>query len=385
MNCMRHFSFLGQIPTHAMKFLSILILTLLSEPLFAQGLSNWWVRTGAFASGKNFSLHRPAENPRSLEYDLGSLPPRIAAHAESVANAPNRVSLALIEKGKVVFNKRSNPVTDSDFVVSYSMAKSLTAMMVGYVMCDGYIKDLDDKVEQYVPELEGTAYGQSSIKNILNMASGANASGAHGEPYQGLTADLRDQKTSYLENLLKYKDPQTRLFQKVKPGDAFDYKNLDTATLMLVIEKATKQPFHEWYEQSLVKGAGLERTSAWTLEKDNRAVAHGLFFATPDDWIRLAIHSLDAYAGRSGPCLQGFMQQAVKDTVRIYNNREYASYGYQFWTGSNGMNDEVFWMRGYGGQHIGVDPVTERIVVAASTDSDSAVFNLFRDWIKSSP
>lgn len=368
-----------------MKSLSFLILTLVTEPLFAQGLSSYWVRTGAFASGKNFSLHRPAENPRSLEYDLGSLPPRIAEQAETVANAPNRVTLALIEKGKVVFNKRSNGVSDSNLVVSYSMAKSLTSMMVGYAICEGYIKELDDKVEQYVPELEGTAFGQSSIKNILNMASGANATGAHGEPYQGLTAELRDQKTSYLENLLKYKDPQTRLFQKVKPGDAFDYKNLDTATLMLVIEKATKQPFHEWYEKSLVKGAGLERTSAWTLEKDNRAVAHGLFFATPDDWIRLAIHSLDAYAGRAGDCLQGYMRQAVRDTVRIYNNREYSAYGYQLWTGATGMNNTVFWMNGYGGQRIGVDPVTERIVVVASTESDSAVFNLFRDWIKSAP
>lgn len=361
------------------------MLSLLSEPLFAQGLSNWWVRTGAFASGKNFSLHRPAENLRVLEYDLGSLPPPITEQAEAVANAPNRVTLTLIEKNKVVFNKRSNGVSDSNLVVSYSMAKSLTSMMVGYAMCEGHIKALDDKVAQYVPELEGTAYGQSSIKNILNMASGANASGAHGEPHLGFLAELRDQKTSYFENLLKYKDPKTRLFQSVKPGEAFDYKTLDTATLMLVIEKATNQPFHEWYEKSLVKGAGLARTSAWTLAKDNRAIAHASFFSTPDDWIRLAMHSLDAYAGRAGPCLQGYMQQAVKDTVRIYNNQEYVSYGYQFWTGSTGMNDEVFWMRGYGGQHIGVDPVTERIVVAASTDNDAAVFNLFRDWIKWAP
>jgi CubicO group peptidase (beta-lactamase class C family) len=368
-----------------MKFLFLLSLTLLTESLFAQGLSNWWVRTGAFESGRTRSLHRPVENPRAIEYVPGSLPTPIAEQAEAVANAPNRVTLTLIDKSKVVFNQRSRGVSDASLVVSYSMAKSLTSMMVGYALCDGHIKDLNDKVDQYVSELEGTAYGRSSIKNILNMASGANASGAHGEPYQGLTADLRDQKTSYLDNLLKYKDPQTRLFQKVKPGDAFDYKNLDTATLMLVIEKATKQPFHEWYEKSLVKGAGLARTSAWTLEKDNRAVAHGLFFATPDDWIRLAIHSLDAYAGRAGGCLQRYMQQAVQDTVRIYNNGGYSLYGYQFWTGATGMNSKVFWMNGYGGQQIGVDPVTERIIVVASTDSDSAAFNLFRDWIKSAP
>lgn len=368
-----------------MKYFFLLLIPIFNHLALAQPLTDNWVSSGAFHAGKNRSLHRPVENPRLLEYDLGSLPINIAAQAEIVANANSSVTLALIEKGKVVFNKRANVVNDSSFVVSYSMAKSLTSMMVGHAMCEGHIKTLEEKVAQYVPELEGTAYGQSSIKNILNMASGTNASGAHGEPYQGFTADLRNQKTSYFENLLKYKEPHTRLFKKVMPGDAFEYKNLDTAVLMLVIERATNMPFHTWYEKSLVNAAALARTSSWTLEKDNRAVAHGLFFATPDDWIRLAIHSLDAYLGRSGECLQGFMRQAVQDTVRIYNNYDYSLYGYQFWVGATGMNSSVFWMNGYGGQQIGVDPVTERIIVVASTARDPAVSILFRDWIKVSP
>jgi hypothetical protein len=97
-----------------MKFLYLLMLSLLSEPLFAQGLSNWWVRTGAFEAGRNRSLHRPAENLRVLEYDLNSMPPRITDQAERVVNAPNRATLALIEKGKVVFNKRSHGVSDTN-------------------------------------------------------------------------------------------------------------------------------------------------------------------------------------------------------------------------------------------------------------------------------
>jgi len=368
-----------------MKFIAVILLSLLSETVFAQGMSNFWIRMGAFESGRNRSLHIPVESPRVLEYALESLPSHIANQAEAAATKPNRVTLALIEKGKVVYSKRRDGVHDASLVVSYSMAKSLTAMMVGYAMCEGHIKDLNDRVDQYVPELAGTAYGQSSIKNILNMASGANASGANGEPNLGLTSDLRDQRTSYADNLQKYKDSRTRLFKVVKPGDEFDYKNLDTATLMLVVEKATQQPFHIWYEKTLVKGAQLGRTSAWTLEKDSRAVAHGLFFATPDDWLRLALHALDAYAGRAGACLQKYMQQAVNDTLVIYNNAEFSRYGYQFWTGASGMNNSVFWMLGYGGQRIGIDPVTERIIVVASTENDPSPFVLFRDWLKTKP
>jgi CubicO group peptidase (beta-lactamase class C family) len=368
-----------------MKLIAVILLSLLSETVFAQGMSSYWVRIGAFDSGQHRSLHLPVESPRVLEYALGSLPSHIASQAEAAATRPNRVTLALIEKGKVVFSKRRDGVHDASMVVSYSMAKSLTAMMVGYAMCEGHIKDLHERVDQYVPELAGTAYGQSSIKNILNMASGANASGANGDPYLGLTSELRDHRTSYMSNLQKYKESKTRLFKVVKPGDEFDYKNLDTATLMLVVEKATQQPFHIWYEKTLVKGARLGQTSAWSLEKDNRAVAHGLFFASPDDWLRLALHALDAYAGRAGACLQNYMQQAVNDTLPIYNNAEFSRYGYQFWTGATGMNNSVFWMVGYGGQRMGIDPVTERIIVVASAESDPSPFLLFREWIKTKP
>jgi len=365
-----------------MNIIAALLLSLLSEVVFAQGMSHHWIRMGAFESGPHRSLHLPVDAPRELEYALGALPANLASQAESAATQANRVTLALIEKGKVVFSKRRDGVHDTSLMVSYSMAKSLTAMMVGYAMCDGHINNLNERVDQYVPELVGTAYGQSTIRDILHMASGANASGAHGEPYWGFTSDLRDHKSSYMDHLQKYKDSKTRLFRTVKPGDEFDYKNLDTATLMLVIEKATQQPFHVWYEKTLVKGARLAHTSAWTLEKDRRAVAHALFFATPDDWLRLALHSLDAYAGRAGACLQHYMQQAVSDTLPIYKHAEFSRYGYQFWTGATGMNHSVFWMQGYGGQQIGIDPVTERLIVVASTDKDSSPFVLFRDWIK---
>jgi CubicO group peptidase (beta-lactamase class C family) len=75
------------------------------------------------------------------------------------------------------------------------------------------------------------------------------------------------------------------------------------------------------------------------------------------------------------------MQQAKTKGVRIYNHSQYASYGYQFWTGMKGANSEVFWMRGHGGQYIGVDPKKERLLVAASTKEESSVLDLFSIWV----
>jgi CubicO group peptidase (beta-lactamase class C family) len=345
-------------------------------------MSSHWVYAGAFNQYTNKSLHPPASKVRELQIASGQmLPAALLQQADAVAKSPNRVTLTLIDKGQVVYRHNRDGVNDDSLVISYSMAKSLTSLMVGHAFCNGHIKDLDDKLGDYVPELASTAYGRSSIRYVLNMASGANSSGENGNVFPGVDAALRSQQISYLETLLKYKDAKPHLFGVLAPGDAFDYKNLDTAALSILVEKATKRPFQQWYEETLIPAVGLSRTTAWNLDKDYRPIAHAFFYATPDDWLRLALYSLDVYKGRAGACLQDYMQQAMTKGIRIYNHSQFASYGHQFWTGTKGVNSEVFWMIGYGGQYIGVDPKKERVLVAASTNPDSSIFTLFRNWV----
>jgi len=352
---------------------------------FAQNIPPDWVVGGAYKAGTNRSSHKPAEDVRELKYNSKLLHESIKLKANKLVEPDQRLTLTMVDRGNIVYSYRKNYVSDSSLIISHSMSKSLAAIMVGYALCDGLINELDDTVESYVPELSGTSFGKASIRNILNMSSGANASGLHGEPYQGFTMQLREQLTSYIERLLEYGDPKRKTLNQVQPGEMHDYKSLDTATLTLLIEKVTNMPFHQWYEKKLVKNAGLAHLSGWTLDRDNRAISHALFFASPDDWIRLAIHSLDLYKGRSGQCMQQFMFQAVHDKIEVSDNEtwpDFTQYGYQMWTGAVGMNDNVYWMIGYAGQKIGIDPDSEKIIVVSSTDWDPEIFSLFRSWIK---
>lgn len=56
--------------------------------------------------------------------------------------------------------------------VSYSIAKSVTSLLVGAAIRDGYIKSLDEPVTDYLPRLKGGAYEGTTIRNLLHMASG---------------------------------------------------------------------------------------------------------------------------------------------------------------------------------------------------------------------
>ena len=56
---------------------------------------------------------------------------------------------------------------------SWSMAKSITSLLLGICIDRGLIASLDDPVELYAPTLRDTLHGGISIRHLGNMASGA--------------------------------------------------------------------------------------------------------------------------------------------------------------------------------------------------------------------
>src|SRR5436190_24217413 len=62
--------------------------------------------------------------------------------------------------------------TDTDRLTSFSMAKSMVALLIGIALKDGVIRSVDDLAETYVPALKDTEYGRTPIKALLLMASG---------------------------------------------------------------------------------------------------------------------------------------------------------------------------------------------------------------------
>ena len=71
--------------------------------------------------------------------------------------------------------------TDTDRLLSFSMAKTVTGTLIGIAVREGASRAIDQPAADYVPELAGTEYGATSIRNLLRMASGV----AFRETYDG--------------------------------------------------------------------------------------------------------------------------------------------------------------------------------------------------------
>jgi CubicO group peptidase (beta-lactamase class C family) len=82
------------------------------------------------------------------------------------------VGLLIIKDGEILVERYQYDRKPTDKFVSHSMAKSLTSPAIGVALEEGKVHSLDDKAAQYVPQLRGYAYGETSMRHVLRMASG---------------------------------------------------------------------------------------------------------------------------------------------------------------------------------------------------------------------
>lgn len=55
---------------------------------------------------------------------------------------------------------------------SYSMAKTVVAMLVGIAIHERKISSIDDRADKYLAELKDHPYGETSLRHLLTMSSG---------------------------------------------------------------------------------------------------------------------------------------------------------------------------------------------------------------------
>ena len=80
--------------------------------------------------------------------------------------------LLILKEGRVLLERYQYDRNAGHRFVSHSMAKSIVSLAVGLALQEKKISSLDDTVANYVRGLAGSAYGETSIRNILRMASG---------------------------------------------------------------------------------------------------------------------------------------------------------------------------------------------------------------------
>ncbi|NLS15194.1 serine hydrolase [Rhizobium sp. P40RR-XXII] len=272
--------------------------------------------------------------------------------------------LLIAHNDTILFEHYQYGRTDRDRLVSQSLAKTLTGMMIGIAISEGSIHSIDDTVETYVPELKGTEMGSTPIRALLHMASGIAFTENFGNP---------DDNIRLSNSLLgpEKLDPITAVsrFDKrvAAPDTVWHYSNLDTEGLSLVLTHATHMTMSDYLQSRMWQPMGAEASANWQVDSTGKEVGYCCFSATLRDYARfgmLLAHD-GALNGRQIIPRQWLLDatQPVKQGSFLAVNHETNPWGYGYQTWLMPGPRRTFFLDGRAGQRILVDPTTHLVLV----------------------
>ena len=325
-----------------------------------QTVSRYYM-TGGVSSGFNPSEF-PSQRGQRLERSTKPLSPELAELIDKAKDTDRHtLAIMLVDHGVVVYESNDDARTE---YMGWSLAKSITGLLVGQALCQGDIKSLNDPAAKYAPELAQTVYGRATIEDLLTMRSGApgpdrEGTGESPGEFYLLTRGLRSQ----LDLINKPKNLGAG-YEK-----AYTYDNLNTSALGIVLNRLKG---FDYYMKNLTQQARTEQPINWFSDRDRQVNASYGMGATLDDWAHLAQYSVDTLKGRTGDkCMQDYMTKSVQHAVKPEETdslNKFFGYGYSVWTHPKIKNGYAWF--GMYGQKVFVDPDNELVLIVFRTRQD---------------
>src|SRR5712671_1653640 len=167
--------------------------------------------------------------------------PRIPALDDYLARSLT-TGLLIARDDAILVERYQYDRTDRQRFTSWSMAKTVTAMLVGIAIAEGHIRSVDNQAAAYVPELAGTEYGRTSLRHLLQMSSGVRFV----ENYSGRDDVARLAADTFLQTGLGGVEAVTPFNERAVPaGTKFSYASVETQVLGLVLRNAVGRPVAE--------------------------------------------------------------------------------------------------------------------------------------------
>jgi CubicO group peptidase (beta-lactamase class C family) len=259
--------------------------------------------------------------------------------------------------------------------IVFSISKSLTAILAGSLEADGLL-DPAAPVARYIPEAEGSAYGDATIQHVLDMTVSLDFDETYLDPDSAFGRYRRamlwnpgggEALLAFLLTLRKGPNPH---------GGPFRYRSPNSDLLGIIIERASGKRYAELMRDRLWLPLGAKHPASVTVDGEGTARAAGGVSVSPRDLARVGeMMRLGGVMGdhRIVPerwvrdTLTGGSTAAWKagDFAHLVENGRYRNKWYQ-----TGFDSGAFFAVGIHGQWLYVDPATEVVLVKMSSQPE---------------
>ena len=280
---------------------------------------------------------------------------KIPGSLDSLLTVLETVSLVAVKNDEIILERYWDGYNDSSFSNSFSVAKSITSLLIGVALKEGLISSVSDPVGKYLVEFNEGKKKNLKIVDLLTMSSGSDWDESYANPlsvtteiYYGSHAN----KTAANVNIVGI------------PGSVHSYKSGDSQILGMIIEKVTGKSLSAYASEKLWKPIGAVRPALWSTDVEGgNEKAYCCFNSNARDFARLGMLMLDSGRWKGNEIIpRNYFEASVKPClITDETGKPCDYYGYQWWIDPD--EPGIFYARGILGQYIIVIPSKNLVIV----------------------
>ncbi|MCQ2039715.1 MULTISPECIES: serine hydrolase domain-containing protein [Stutzerimonas stutzeri subgroup] len=278
--------------------------------------------------------------------------------------------IIILHRGKLVYERYFGVLKPQGQHAAMSITKTFTGTLAALLVSEGKL-DAERMVADYVPELAVSAFGNASVRQLMDMTTGIHFSEDYADPKAEVWAHAA--AGNPLPKPADYEGPRTyyEFLQTVKPqgrhGEAFHYRTANSDALGWVIARVSGRNVAQLLSERIWSRLGAEQDAYMSVDSIGTPFAGGGLNAGLRDLARFGemMRNEGRYNGT-----QILPPEVVTDIRNGASREDFAKAGYRllpgwsyrnmWWVTHNGH--DAFMARGVHGQALYIDPLAEMVI-----------------------
>ncbi len=279
--------------------------------------------------------------------------------------------IIILHKGKIVYEKYSGELKSDGVHAAMSVSKTFTGTLAALLIANG-ILDENKTAGDYVSELKNSAFGNATVRQILDMTTDLQYSEDYANPKSEVwafsAAGNPFPKPDGYEGPSNYFEYLQTVQGNGRHGDAFGYKTVNTDAMGWIISRVTGKSIPQLLSDNIWQPLGTHFDGYYQVDGAGIAFAGGGFNANLRDMAMFGEMIRNEGYFNNQQILpvsvvrdikKGGSQKAFEKAG--YKNLKDWSYRNMWWITHN--THGAFAARGVHGQTIYIDPNAEMVIV----------------------
>lgn len=279
--------------------------------------------------------------------------------------------IIVLHKGKIVFERYYGFLEPDGTHAVMSVSKTLTGTLGAVLVAEGVL-DETKTASYYVPELSGSAFGNATIRELLDMTTALDYDEDYNNPnsriWEFSQAGTPYPKPENYTGAKSYREFLQTVKQKGVHGKKFAYRTINTDALAWVITRVCDKPLAVLISERFWKPMGAHVEAYYQLDATGTEFAGGGFDASLRDLAAFGeMIRNDGFFNGKQIIPKGLMKDIIENSnANKFDKASYPllkgwAYRNMWWVTKN--TDKAFCARGVHGQVIFINPVAEMVIV----------------------